>query len=249
MSHAEHKDESKKMTPEISVVILCYQEGQRLVSFVQRTVKVLESLGIPWEIVLVANYWNEQKDETPRVAEEISRQRSNIKVVRELKKGGMGWDARQGFREAAGLFICLIDGDGQMPPEDIIGVYHQIKREKLDLILTYRAQRKDSWLRKINSYTYNLALRVLFPTIRVRDANSKPKIFTKEAYSRMHLTADDWFLDAEMLIQATRMRMKIAEIPVIFDKCMHRKSYVKIDAIFEFIRNLLRARIKEYFMK
>lgn len=249
MSHAEHKDESGKMTPEISVVILCYQEGQRLISFVQRTVKVLESLSIPWEIVLVANYWDEQKDETPRVAEEISRQRRHIKVVREFKKGGMGWDARQGFLSAEGRFICLIDGDGQMPPEAIIGIYLHIKREKLDLVMTYRAQRGDSWLRKINSFTYNLVFRILFPTIRVRDANSKPKIFTKEAYSRMHLTADDWFLDAEMLIQATRMRMKIAEMPVFFNKCIHRKSYVRIDAVFEFMKNLLRARIKEYFIK
>ncbi len=237
------------MTPEISVVILCYQEGQRLIPFVQRTVKVLGSLGIPWEIVLVANYWDEQKDETPRVAEEIAQQRSHIKVVKKLKKGGMGWDARQGFREAEGRFICLIDGDGQMPPEDIIRVYHQIKRGNLDLVMTYRTQRGDSWLRKVNSYTYNLVFRILFPTMGVKDANSKPKIFTKEAYSRMHLTADDWFLDAEMLIQATRMRMKVAEIPIIFDKCIDRKSYVKIDAIFEFIRNLLHARIKEYFMK
>ncbi|HNY51158.1 MAG TPA: glycosyltransferase [Smithella sp.] len=241
--------EKEKGIPELSVVILCYQEGRRIESFVQRTVKVLERLGIPWEIVLVANYWDEQQDETPRVAEKISRQSSHIKTVAGLKKGGMGWDARQGFRNAAGRFICLIDGDGQISPEHIIPVYHKIKREPLDVVLTYRRQRGDSWLRKINSYVYNLVFRILFPAIPARDANSKPKIFTREAYSRMHLTADDWFLDAEMLIQAVRMKMKIAEIPVIFDKCIGRKSYVKIDAIFEFMKNLLRARIKEYFTK
>lgn len=237
------------MIPEISVVILCYQEGQRLSSFVHRTVNLLERLAIPWEIVLVANYWDNEEDDTPKEANKISAQSSNIKVITKLKEGGMGWDARNGFQEASGKFICLIDGDGQMPPEDIISVYKKIKHENLDFVMTYRIERGDSVLRRVNSYTYNLVFRILFPGITVRDANSKPKIFTREAYSKMHLTANDWFLDAEMLIQCTRMKLKIEEIPVTFDKCVNRKSFVRIDAIFEFIKNLLRARIKEFFIK
>lgn len=236
------------MNPEISVVILCYQEGQRLNSFVNRTVNILNGLLVPWEIVLVANYWNNKDDETPIVAKKISSQASNIKIISKLKEGGMGWDARNGLREASGQFICLIDGDGQMPPEDIISVYKKIKRENLDFVMTYRIERGDSLIRKINSYTYNLVFRILFPNIKVRDANSKPKIFTRKTYSGMHLSSNDWFLDAEMLIQCARMKLKIEEIPVTFDKCANRKSFVKLDAIFEFIKNLLRARIKEFFI-
>ncbi|MBN1471269.1 MAG: glycosyltransferase family 2 protein [Syntrophaceae bacterium] len=237
------------MIPEISVVILCYQEGQRLNSFVNRTVNILKRLLVPWEIVLVANYWNNQDDETPIVAKKISSQANNIKIISKLKEGGMGWDARNGLQEASGQFICLIDGDGQMPPEDIISVYKKIKSENLDFVMTYRIERGDSLIRKINSYTYNLVFRILFPNIKVRDANSKPKIFTQETYSKMHLSSNDWFLDAEMLIQCARMKLKIEEIPVTFDKCANRKSFVKLDAIFEFIKNLLRARIKEFFIK
>jgi glycosyltransferase involved in cell wall biosynthesis len=235
------------MIPEISVVILCYKEGQRLSSFVNRTVNLLERLLIPWEIVLVANYWDNKDDDTPKEAKKISAQINNIKVVSILKQGGMGWDARNGFKKASGKFICLIDGDGQMPPEDIIRVYEKIKNDKLDFVTTYRTERGDSILRKVNSYIYNLVFRILFPNIKVKDANSKPKIFTKEAYSKMRLTANDWFLDAEMLIQCARMKLKTGEIPVTFDKCVSRESFVRIDAIFEFIVNLLRARIKEFF--
>ena len=249
MSLTKKKADAKTATPEISVVILCYQEGQRLFSFVGQTIEVLESLVVEWEIILVANYWNHQDDDTPRVAKQIAAQRPNIRVVTRLKAGGMGWDARSGLKESSGAFICLIDGDGQMPPESITDVYKKIKSEKLDFVMTYRTERGDSWLRKINSYTYNLAFRILFPSVRVRDANSKPKIFTREAYSQMNLNASDWFLDAEMLIQCARMKLSMAEVPVTFDKCLNRKSFVKIDAIFEFIKNLVSARIKEYFIK
>jgi glycosyltransferase involved in cell wall biosynthesis len=243
------ENKTRTVPPEISVVILCYQEGQRLCSFVRQTMEVLEKLHVGWEIVLVANYWNNQDDDTPRVAASIAADQRNIKVVTKIKEGGMGWDARSGFQATSGNFICLIDGDGQMPPESIIDVYQKIKSEKLDLVLTYRTERRDSWLRKINSYTYNLAFRTLFPAVKVRDANSKPKIFTREAFLKMNLTASDWFLDAEILIQCARIKLKVGETPVTFDKCLNRKSFVKIDAIFEFVKNLLSARIKEYFIK
>ncbi|HOX99249.1 MAG TPA: glycosyltransferase family 2 protein [Smithella sp.] len=242
------KNKQEKMIPEISVVILCFQEGRRLSAFVNRTIEILESLPVSWEIVLVAN-WNNENDETPGEAKKIAAQQNHIKVVSEFKEGGMGWDARKGFEQASGRFICLIDGDGQMPPESITDVYEKIKSEKLDFVMTYRTERGDSWLRKMNSYTYNLAFRLLFPSVRVRDANSKPKIFTREAYSRMSPKASDWFLDAEMLIQCARMKLRMAEVPVTFDKCLNRKSFVKIDAILEFIKNLLSARIKEFFIR
>jgi glycosyltransferase involved in cell wall biosynthesis len=237
------------MTPEISVVILCYKEGKRLSSFVNRTVNLLERSFTSWEIVLVANYWDNITDDTPGEARKIALQRSNIKAVTMLKKGGMGWDTRNGLKEACGIYICLIDGDGQVLPEDIIRVYDKIKSEKLDFVTTYRVKRGDGLLRKANSYTYNLVFRLLFPGISVRDANAKPKIFTKEAYSNMCLTANDWFIDAEMLIQRARLKLKIGEIPVTFDNNINRKSFVRFDAIFEFIKNLLRARIKEFSIK
>lgn len=235
--------------PEISVVILCYQEGKRIKSFVRNTVFLLEKMSFIWELVLVANYWNNQKDDTPAEAGKIAAGRENIKIVSLPKQGGMGWDARQGMKAASGNYICLIDGDGQMPAENIVRVYEKIKNEGWDLVTTYRTERGDSALRKINSYAYNFVFRLFFPHVRVKDANSKPKIFTKETFSRMKLTSDDWFLDAEMLIQCARMKLRIEEIPVTFDKCVSRKSFVRIDAIFEFIRNLIRARIKEFFIK
>lgn len=237
------------MTPELSVVILCYQESRRINSFVDRTVNLLDKALIPWEIVLVANYWDDKVDDTPHEARKIAAQRNNIKAVTMLKQGKMGWDARSGLKEARGRFICLIDGDGQMPLEDIIRVYEKIKRDKLDFVMTYRVKRGDGLVRKINSYAYNLVFRILFPGVRVRDANSKPKIFTKEAYSKMRLSADDWFLDAEMLIQCARLKLKVGELAVTFDKCANRESFVRADAIFEFVKNLLRARIKEFFNK
>ena len=235
------------MNTEISVVILCYGAGERLYDFVDRVIRLVGSSVPSWEIVLVGNYLKGSNDDTPRIVKDIASSRNGVKAVILPKEGMMGWDARTGLNAALGNFICLIDGDEQMPPEDIIRVYRKIKDEGLDFAKTYRVKRHDSFLRRANSRIYNTLFHILFPGINVRDANSKPKIFSREAYRKMGLKSDDWFIDAEALIQAGRLGLKVGEVPTEFFENKYRKSYVKVSAIFEFIKNLALARLGGFF--
>ncbi len=77
-----------------------------------------------------------------------------------------------------------------------------------------------------------------------KDINSKPKIITRDAYSKMNLKSTDWFIDAEIMIQARSLKLKIEKIPVIFSANESRKSFVRFGAIAEFIFNLIKYRIK-----
>jgi len=232
------------MKPEISVVILCYRAGERIRDFVDRTIKLLDNSIPSWEIILIGNYLKNTDDITPKIVNDIASKNENIKAVTRVKEGMMGWDARSGLEKAVGKYICLIDGDEQMPPEDIVRVYKKITDEGMDLVKTYRLIRYDGLARKFVSDVYNLIFNLLFPGINVRDINSKPKIFKKEAYDKMRLTSDDWFLDAEIVIQAKKLKLKIGELPTEFYKCRHRRSFIKFYTIFEFIKNLLIARFK-----
>ena len=232
---------------ELSIVILCYQTGERIRDFVDKVVKLIDSVVPSWEIVLVANYLENANDITPEIVKDISFKNKNIKYVARVKEGMMGWDAISGLEKAAGKYICLIDGDEQMPPEDIVRVYRKIKNDDLDLVKTYREVRYDGLFRRFISAVYNLLFNLFFPGTYVKDVNSKPKIFKKEAYDRMRLLSDDWFLDAEMIIQAKKLRFRIGDVPTKFYKCCYRKSFVKFNTIFEFIGNLLKARFEEFF--
>jgi glycosyltransferase involved in cell wall biosynthesis len=209
----------------LSVVILCYGAGQRVYGFVDKTIKFLENNVPSWEIVLVGNYFEKnQEDNTPDVVKDIASKDTRIKAVVLPKEGMMGWDARAGLRCAVGRYICLIDGDEKMPSEDIIRVYQKIKDEGLDLVKPYRIIRHDGIARKILSFFYNLIFKMLFPCFPVKDINSKPKIMTRQAYEKMCLESNDWFLDAEMMIQVRRLKLRIGEIPTKFYKCEYRQQ-------------------------
>ncbi|MBU1726472.1 MAG: glycosyltransferase family 2 protein [Candidatus Omnitrophica bacterium] len=235
------------MNKELSVVILCYKAGEQLYDYVKEVRRLLVDLRITWEIVLVANYLKGSNDQMPKIASDIASKNENIVTVILPKQGMMGWDARSGLDKADAQYLCLIDGDGQMPAEDIVRVYNKIKREGLDFVSTYRAKRYDSFIRTANSYIYNMIFRILFPGAGLRDVNSKPKIFKKSAYKRMHLMSDDWFLDAELVIHCIKLKLKVGQVATSFYKCAYRRSLVKPGTIFEFIKNLIIARLGRVF--
>jgi prepilin signal peptidase PulO-like enzyme (type II secretory pathway) len=62
----------------------------------------------------------------------------------------------------------------------------------------------------------------------------------------MDLTSDDWFLDAEIMIKARKLKLKVGMVPSKFYKCDYRGSFVKMITILEFLGNMARARLEEF---
>ena len=238
---------SYQNNPELSVVVLGYEAGKSLKNFVSELITFLEKDNIDYQIVLVGNHWPESKDITPKIVKEIAESNQRIKPIIMQKKGAMGWDMQRGLENADGKFIAIIDGDGQMPSFDIIRVYRKIKEGNFDFVKTYREKRLDNNWRKIISFFYNAIFKILFPGLDLKDMNSKPKIFTRALYKKLNLCSNDWFIDAEIMIQLRRFNIKIGEISTVFNKNEKRPSFVKFSAIFEFIKNLIKARIYESF--
>jgi glycosyltransferase involved in cell wall biosynthesis len=232
--------------PDISVVLLCYRSEERIWEFVEVLKRSLEELAVPWELILIGNYVEGSSDRTPEIVKEIATQDPRIKAVTKVKQGMMGWDMRSGLEVATGYTIAVVDGDGQFPLEDIVRVYEELRSGDLDLVKTYREVRSDGIYRRLISSVYNSLFKVLFPGVRCRDINSKPKIFTEETLKKMDLLSDDWFIDAEIMIQARRLKLNYSEISTQFTKLDTRKSFVKPAAIAEFIFNMILYRIREF---
>ena len=223
----------------ISVVILAYRSGEGIHAFVESMVQSLDENEPSWEIVLVGNHFVDDGDPTPCIVSEIAQSHPRIRSVTRIKNGMMGWDMKSGLEAATGRTIAVIDGDGQMPLEDVIHVYKKLKDEGLDLVKTFRTQRGDGFYRKMISVMYNIIFNVLFPRLNCKDINSKPKIMTREVYNRMNLDSNGWFIDAEIMIQAGKMNLKIGETPTLFHQISYRPSFVKLRSVWEFSVNLI----------
>ena len=224
--------------PELSVAVLCYRAEDLAEEYVQKLSKELEDEHIDYELVLVANYMPGSNDKTPDIVRSLAKQNPRLKVVAKEKEGMMGWDLRSGLAAATGKNIATIDGDGQMPSSDVIRIYRLLKETGCDVAKTYRTERNDGFSRWLVSLIYNTFFHVLFPTAYFKDINSKPKAMRRDVYERMDLISNDWFADAEIMIEVLHHGMTVAEIPTVFYKNERRASFVHINAIGEFLRNL-----------
>ena len=235
--------------PEISVVVLAYRSAGTITDFVDSLVESLEKENLRWEIVLVGNYFEGKGDQTPEVINKIASREARIKVVAKIKKGMMGWDMKAGLQAATGQSLAVIDGDGQMPSEDVVRVYQLMKDNELDFAKTCRTKRNDGSYRKLISTVYNILFKIMFPGIKASDMNSKPKIMTRAFYEKINLESNGWFIDAEIMILARRLSLKIGEIETVFHSLDSRPSFVKPLSILEFLFNLFIYRIREFLAK
>jgi len=237
------------MKPKLSVVILCYRGEESIIPFIEQLERELQGDGLrDYELVLVGNYFKGCNDSTPEIVKELARKNTRIVPVTLEKRGMMGWDVITGFKHASGEAVTLIDGDGQMPPKDIVRLYHVLESGEFDFVKTYRVERYDSLYRKVISNAYNYIFKILFPRNSYRDINSKPKLWKRSALEKMNLKCNGWFSDGEMILEANFHKFIFAEIPTVFQKNEWRASFVKIRTIFEILFMMLYYRIK-YWLK
>lgn len=232
------------MTPVISAIVLCYRAGESIGIVIDPLYEQLEDDGVPFELVLVANYNEGQDDPTPDIVRRWASEREHVTVVAEVKQGAMGWDMRSGFAAARGDYLLVIDGDAQNPPEDLSEMYRRMKANRADVMKGRRIARFDGPYRRVISTVFNTLFMMLFRTRGLWDINGKPKGLTRAAYEQLDLKADDWFIDAEIVLEAQRKGLRIIEMPVIFRRNDERASFVRVSAIWEFIGNMARTRLR-----
>lgn len=233
--------------PMISVVVLGYRTEKLLTPLVARLDKSLAALGLPYEIVIVANFWPGQNDLTPLVARQIANKNPRARVIAKPKEGDMGWDMRQGLKAVHGAIIAVLDGDTQNPVEDAAKAIALLAKDThIDLVKARRVKRYDGYFRIIQSQIYNMFFRLLFQSNPLSDINAKPKALRRQALQKLELTANDWFIDAEIMLQALQNGFVVEEFETVFYKNPYRHSFVNVKTILEFIFNMLHYRLTRW---
>jgi dolichol-phosphate mannosyltransferase len=133
----------------------------------------------------------------------------NVRVVRFARNAGQSAAIYAGLQAACGATAVLIDGDLQNDPTDIPKLLAEISRGA-DLVCGYRAQRKDTLVKRLTSRVANF-VRSRFTKDGVRDTGCTLKAMRRECigalipFKGMHR-----FIPA--LIKAAGYRL--VEIPV-----------------------------------
>ncbi len=230
--------------PSLSIVILCYRSEEGIIGFIRAVEDELRIEGLEdYELVLVANYIAGRSDKTPDIVRQVASENPRVVPVIMEKHGGMGWDVISGFGAAKGAVVALIDGDGQMPPKDIVRLWRVLKSGEFDFVKTFRKQRLDGSHRIFVSRWYNWLFHVLFPTSPYRDINSKPKLNTRKSLEQMQHHCLGWFLDGEIMLEVRRLDLSFAEVPTVFNNNEWRANFVNWKTALEMVSSMIEYRV------
>lgn len=130
--------------PRISVVAPVFNEEETLPEFYRRVREVMDTLGEPWELVLVDDG---STDESFRICRELYEQDPRVRVVRFARNFGHQIAITAGMDYARGDAVVTIDSDLQDPPEVIPDLVARW-REGYHVVYGVRTEREgETWFK------------------------------------------------------------------------------------------------------
>ncbi len=161
-------------SPEASIVVPVFNEEENIPILQSELRAALQALD--HEIIFVDD------GSIDRTAERIEAA-PNVRVIRFEENTGQSAAIYAGLRAARGATAVLIDGDLQNDPADIPRLLSEIARGA-DLVCGYRAQRRDTRLKRLTSWIAN-AVRSRFTKDGVRDTGCTLKAMRRECLSAL----------------------------------------------------------------
>ena len=203
------------MTPDfhdVSVIVACRNEEANI----EACLTVLLTAVPEAEIVVVDG----GTDGTFAKARQMSQQWPQIKPVKNEPDLGKGHAIRKGIQRASGRVMAQFDADLQFFAADLPKLLAPIREGNADLAIGSRflsgadrsAYRPDlfrnggNWL--LSAYVSTLIGR------RVTDVTAGVKAWTREAIERIDFRDNRYSYEAEIVVRAARLGLRLVEIPV-----------------------------------
>ncbi|MCD4738674.1 MAG: glycosyltransferase family 2 protein, partial [Anaerolineae bacterium] len=192
---------------EISAVIPVYNEAENLTALYEELTAVLSTLTARYELIFVDDG---SRDGSYGVLQELHVADKRVKVVRFRRNFGQTAAFAAGFDFAQGELIVTLDADGQNDPADIACLVEKLWAEQLDMVVGWRVERQEGFLRRLLSKSANLIISRV-TELAIHDRGCSLKVFRAELTKNIRLYGELHRFLPEM---ASMVGARVAEAPV-----------------------------------
>jgi glycosyltransferase involved in cell wall biosynthesis len=192
----------------LSVFFPAYNEEANVENMIRQAQKVLPEIATEWEIIPVNDG---SKDKTGEIIDRLAKSDSKIHPIHHEKNKGYGGAVISGYNAAKYDFVFFTDGDLQFDLREITLLIEKL--DEGDLILGFRKNRKDSWLRKLNAFLWGSLVKLLFG-FKVRDVDCAFKMLKRKVVDKVPLTAGGAMVSTELLAKAWKEKFRFVEVGV-----------------------------------
>jgi phenylacetate-CoA ligase len=214
------------MSPELSVVVPCFNEEFNVDELARRVLGVFEVGGFPGELILV----DDGSSDGTRAAIEALAARFPDQVVGQFhaKNAGIAAAWRTGTAAARGRLVAIIDADLQYQPEDLLRMRRELLEHSLDIVQGWRSsvgRKKET--RYYLSRGLNAMLNVAFG-MRLRDNKSGFVVCAKEVMEDLLTYKGNYhYWQSFIMVAAHAKGYSYKEIEILFENRRQGVSFLE----------------------
>jgi dolichol-phosphate mannosyltransferase len=218
----------------MSAVLPAFNEEANIKPAVEALRRALSRYCDGFEIVIVDDG---STDATGAIADDLSLKDPRVVVFHHCPNRGYGAALRTGFCNARKELVFYTDSDNQFDVTQISRLLDHIS--ECDIVVGYRMNRQDAYLRKFFAWGFKVFIRGLFG-VSLRDVDCAFKLFRRNVFDSIAILSDRFFVDAEIMARARALRLRVREVGVDHFPRSAGESTVSFSHVFSTLRDAVR---------
>lgn len=231
LAHSARRLAAVNPTPLVlSIVLPVYNEAAVISTVLDQLEREVAAPLGSCEIIAVNDA---STDETGKILDSAAARSPYLVAEHSDRNRGHGPTLIRGLSRARGEWVFHIDSDAQFVPEEFWGLWNE--RERADLVLGVREQRRDPFHRIVLSRLVRAAVRAMGGGA-VRDPNVPFKLIGRQLLDRFQeVTRSDALAPSIMLsLAAQRWDQRVIQVPVTHLPRTHAPSTLKLWKLVRF---------------
>lgn len=211
---------------------------ERALMFGRRACEALVERGdiLDYELIVIDD---KSTDRTPEIADRLAAADPRVRVIHHEKNRKLGGSMKTGFAAATGDLVLYTDADLPFDMHELPRAVRLLREYEVDIISAYRFDRTgEGSLRAVYTFVYNALIKTLFG-VKVRDINFAFKLCRRRIFDHVELKSEGSFIDAELVIRATRLGYEIMQMGVdYFPRTRGQSTLSSPGVIFTIVREM-----------
>jgi glycosyltransferase involved in cell wall biosynthesis len=186
---------------------------ERAIAYGRRACERLMASGdiADYELIIIDDA---STDSTPVLADQLAADDDRVRVVHHQRNRKLGGSMRSGFAAATGDLVLYTDADLPFDMSELPRIVRLLREYDADIVSAYRFDRTgEGVVRAVYTTVYNTLIKAVFG-VRVRDINFACKLVRRRVLDHIDLRSEGSFIDAEMIIRATRSGFEMVQMGV-----------------------------------
>jgi len=207
-----------------SIIIPAYNEEQNIPRIKKELIPVAEKLG-DYEILIVNDG---SKDKTEEEAKKLLSK--NVRLVSHEKNMGLGAAMKTGIKESVGSVLIFLDSDFTFHPNEIPKLIQKYNEGDFDCVIGTQFGKQGKTKMQLHRKFLSKSVNLMYTAVLGRKITSMSAIFRlykKSSLNGIEMKSNNFDLNAEIVFNMIKKKMKIVEVPVTLTTRIYGES--KID--------------------